>query len=78
MVCCGAHMKTSGGLWSFLDLASSVSRGVGVVVRAALLMGHMGSWLPHTKFGLQGGKGGYNTSLIGQPTLSRQSAYFLF
>ena len=30
-----------------------MSLGVGVAVRVAQLMGHMGSWLPHCSTGLQ-------------------------
>ena len=51
--CRRSHMNVSGGLWSVLGLASSHSLGVGLVLSAALLMGHMGSWLPHTRLGLQ-------------------------
>ena len=55
-----SHMKVSGGLWLVLGLASSQSLGVGLVLRAAMLMGHMGSWFPHTRLGLCvcGGGGG--------------------
>ena len=48
-----AHMNVSGGLWSTLAWASSVSLGEATALSAASLIGHMGSWFPHTKFGLQ-------------------------
>ena len=46
-------MNVSGGLWSTLAWASSVSLGEATALSAASLTGHMGSWFPHTRFGLQ-------------------------
>ena len=48
-------MKVRAGRWSLLAWASSTRREVAVAVRVALLSGHIGSWLPHTRLGLRGG-----------------------
>jgi len=47
------HMNVSGGLWSTLARARSFSLGVAMAFSAASLVGHMGSWFPHTRLGLR-------------------------
>lgn len=47
------YMNVSKGLWSFLGLASSWVLGDGAALRVDGFTGHMGSWLPHTKLGLE-------------------------
>lgn len=46
-------MNVSGGLWSTLARARSFSLGVAMAFSAASLVGHMGSWFPHTRLGLR-------------------------
>lgn len=45
-------MNVSSGWWLGLGLARLVTRGVALAIRAALLSGHIGSWLPQTRLGL--------------------------